>query len=313
MNTSRSLPSGKTIVAIGNFDGVHRGHQALLQQARTISVARNIPLIALTFDPHPRRYFRPDSAPFLMTRADVKNDMLCTFGADHIETLAFDAALANLSADDFVTQILRDRLHADTIVIGPDFHFGHNRMGNADTLRAAGFDVPHTSLVLDHAGIPLSSTRVRSLLQQGHIETASDILGWEYFVRGTVARGDRRGRTLGFPTANIDMGDILAPAHGVYAAWVTRRTASATRYMAAVNIGHRPMFHTPRVLLEAHLLDFTGDLYGETMDIYPIQKIRDEARFDTIDGLTAQMKKDCDFARKLLGSSPVVLPLSGEG
>lgn len=293
----------QTVVAIGNFDGVHVGHQALIDKGRAVARDQNMPFIVLTFDPHPRRFFRPDSAPFIITSSPIKSEKLKERGADHIIALPFDHRIAELSAHDFIDQICRAQLNAHTIIIGSDFHFGHNRTGNADTFRAAGLQVIDVPLTLDHAGIPISSTRIRALLQQGDIENASAILGSPYVIRGTVERGDQRGRTLGFPTANIDMGDMLAPAHGIYAGWVMTAQNPMKRYMAAINIGHRPMFHTPRVLLEAHILDFSGDLYGQTLDILPVQKIRDEAKFDTIDKLISQMKKDCDFVRNLLEQS----------
>lgn len=289
-----------TVVAIGNFDGTHRGHQILLSRARDIATKNDTSFLVLTFDPHPRRFFRPDSPPFLITDPVIKNEQLYACGADHVVRIPFDTDLANLDPSAFIDQILKDRMRAGTIVIGADFHFGHNRAGNADTLRTAGFNVINIPLILDHAGIPISSTRIRSLLQEGRVEDASNLLGSAYTLRGIVKRGDQRGRVLGYPTANIDFGDILAPAHGIYAAFVDIEGQMGPAHRAAANIGHRPMFHTPRVLLEAHLLDFSADLYGKTLRVRLVQKLRDEARFDTIDGLTDQMKKDCDSARKLL-------------
>ncbi len=304
------LDGQNTVVAIGNFDGVHRGHHVLLKAAHHIAVTQNMPLLVLTFSPHPRRFFRPESAPFLITDQPTKTEQLRTAGATAVVTLPFDAALAALDPTAFMEHILRDQLHAQTIVIGTDFHFGHNRAGHAGTLRTAGFEVIEVPLVLDHAGIPISSTRIRSLLQEGRLDDAHDLLGRSYTIQGIVKQGDQRGKILGFPTANIDMGDILSPAHGVYAAFVKVEgptnpigMTSPNWYKAAINIGHRPMFHTPRVLLEAHLLDFSGDLYDKPLRVQLVQRIRDEARFNTIDGLIAQMKKDCDSARKLLEQS----------
>lgn len=294
----------QTVVAIGNFDGVHVGHQALLDKGREIAHAQSMPFIVLTFDPHPRRFFRPDSAPFIITSPAIKSEKLKEWGADHIIALPFDYKIAQLSATDFTHQICRNQLNAHTIIIGSDFHFGHNRTGNADTFRAAGIQVMDIPLTLDHAGIPISSTRIRALLQQGDIANASALLGFQYAIRGAVEQGDRRGRALGYPTANINMEDILSPAHGIYAGWVIPPIDPTRPHRAAINIGHRPMFHTPRVILEAHILDFSDNLYGQTLDIFPVQKIRDEAKFNTIDGLIDQMKKDCDFARELLELEP---------
>jgi riboflavin kinase / FMN adenylyltransferase len=235
----------------------------------------------------------------LITPGAVQHERLAAHHIDGLVTLAFDQALSHLSPDQFIDQILRDHLQARAIVVGEDFHFGHNRSGTIDTLRAGGFTVQSPPLKRDPHGTVISSTRIRGCLAEGHINDANALLGWNWFLRGMVVHGDARGRTLGYPTANIWLHDTVAPAHGIYAAWVTR--PNAARYMAAVAIGRRPMFEVSRTLCEAHLLDFSGDLYDQILDVQPVQKLRDEVRFDTLDALVAQMKKDCDLTRILLG------------
>lgn len=286
------------VVAIGNFDGVHLGHADLLGRARSLASKRSAPLVVLTFTPHPRRFFRPDDAPFLLTPGVMQHDRLATHAVEGVVTVAFDQPFSHLSPEQFINQILHARLHAQAVVVGTDFHFGHNRAGNIDTLRQAGFLVETSPLIRDTHGVVISSTRVRGCLAEGHIDEANALLGWNWFLHGMVVHGDARGRTLGYPTANIWLHETVAPAHGIYAAWVTLPNKS--RHMAAVAIGRRPMFEVPQTLCEAHLLNFTGDLYDQILAVEPVRKLRDEARFDTLDALVAQMKKDCDSARNLL-------------
>jgi riboflavin kinase/FMN adenylyltransferase len=287
------------VVAIGNFDGVHVGHQALFQTARALANELRAPFAVLTFYPHPRAYFRPDTAPFLLAPPDVQCDRFAACGADGVFMLAFDDALASLSPRDFIDQILKTKLGVVHVVVGDDFHFGHNRMGTVKTIQDGGIPVTSVPLVMDTAGIPYSSTRIRAALQEGHVGDANMMLGWEWEMRGVVEHGDKRGRALGYPTLNIDLGATICPAHGIYAARV-QVGDDEIWYGSAVSLGMRPMFMVSRPLLEAHVFGFSRDVYGQTARVRLVQKLRDEAKFGRLDDLVAQMKKDCDSARKLL-------------
>jgi riboflavin kinase/FMN adenylyltransferase len=287
------------VVAIGNFDGVHVGHQDLLRRARARADARGIALVVLTFTPHPRRFFRPDCPPFLITPPSIQTERLKKCGVDGVVQVRFDRALSLLSPEAFITEILTERLRASDIVVGDDFHFGHDRAGSVDTLRAAGFSVLAVPLFIDAHGQAVSSTRVRGCLEEANLARAAELLGWQWFIRGLVVHGDARGRTLGYPTANIWLHDTVAPAHGIYAGWVTG--PHLPRHRAAIALGRRPMFAVDQTLCEAHLLDFSGDLYDQILDIELVAKLRDESRFDSLEALIAQMKKDCDLAKELLG------------
>ena len=287
------------VVAIGNFDAVHRGHQDLLAYARKQADAAHVALAVLTFEPHPRRVFRPDDPPFRVTPLDLKIERLQRAGVDHVYVCAFDWNLAGLSPDAFITTILKDQLTPHSLVIGQDFHFGHNRAGQADLLRHHGYVVENLSLKTDMHRAVISATRVRGAIQAGHMDEANDLLGWDWEIRGTVGHGDKRGRTIGYPTANVPLGETIHPSYGVYATWV-RVAGEATWHMAATNIGIRPMFEVPTGLIEAHILDFSADLYGKPLCIRPVQKIRDEMKFDSLDALIAHIAKDCDMTRQLM-------------
>lgn len=287
------------VIVIGNLDGVHIGHQVLLKAGRAVADARGVPLTVLTFDPHPRVYFRPDTPPFLLTPDGLKGDLLRAYGADQVVTIPFDTHLAEMMPQVFMDDVLRGQLKATHVVVGSDFHFGHNRAGNIATLIQGNFIVTSVPLYTDHAGIAFSSTRIRATIQDGHIGDANAMLGWEWEIRGVVAHGDKRGRTLGYPTLNIDLGATICPAHGIYAARV-QVGGDETWYGSAVSLGTRPMFAVEKPLLEAHLFEFDRDVYGAPVRVHLVQKLRDEAKFGTLDDLVAQMKKDCDSARKLL-------------
>lgn len=300
-NLSSPLPLQyrNAVVAIGNFDAIHRGHQMLLAQARAWATSLQTSLIVLTFEPHPRRLFRPDDLPFRVTPLAVKCERLREFGVDAVAVLPFDWDVAQQSAGDFMQLILRDALGARGIVVGHDFHFAHNRTGNVDMLRSCGFDVQAPALFIDERHGVISATRVRGLLQAGAIKEANDLLGWPWEIRGEVGHGDKRGRTIGYPTANVALGETIHPAYGVYATWV--RVEGDEMWMkAATNIGIRPMFEVQIGLVEAYLLDFTGDLYGKTLHIRPVQKIRDEMKFASLDLLVAQIEQDCAAVRMIL-------------
>lgn len=287
------------VVAIGNLDGVHLGHKALLEAAYTRARQQNKSFGVLTFDPHPRRLFRPDDPPFLITPGDLKLDRLRENSVDVVYIAAFTSAFAHLSADDFVQKILMESLGTQDVVIGFDFHFGHERTGDHATLTRAGLNVTRVALLHDAQDLPYSASRVRQAIAMGHMDDANALLGWNFEIRGIVIHGDKRGRTLGYPTANMTLGDSVRPAYGVYAARV-QIMGENIWHKAAINIGIRPMFATHEALLEAHLLDFSGDLYGRTLRVQPVKYLRSEMKFDGVDALKEQMARDCAQARQLL-------------
>lgn len=285
------------VVCIGNFDGVHRGHQALLLAAQQVSPH----VIVLTFEPHPRQIFSPDTKPFRITTPEQKNDLLRRYGAREIITMPFSRDFASMSAEEFISNIIRKQAKADYVVVGEDFHFGKDRAGHVSMLQthADKGEFGLTVLALAGDGDKWSSTNIRGALHIGDIALANHMLGWRYNLSALVVEGDKRGRELGFPTANQYPGDRQLPSYGVYASWVHHQ---GKRYKGATNIGIRPMFHSAVPLVETHLLDFDGDLYGQNLTVEPVVKLRDEARYDTLDALVTQIAADCAQARELLGS-----------
>ena len=290
------------VLCIGNFDGVHQGHRQLLGAARNVAERRGRPLGVLTFQPHPRRLFRPDDPPFCITPPEVEQRLLGELGIDVLFSLRFDWDFASQSAEAFITNVLKGGIRPSHIVVGYDFRFGQLRTGTADTLREAGFAVTVVEELADDEHQAFSSSRVRVALRHGDVETANRMLGWQWEIEGRVVTGNRRGHTLGFPTANVELGETLHPAYGVYAAWALVEGEDTWR-PAATNIGIRPMFELPIGQVEAHILDFDRDIYGETLRVRPVKKIRGEARFATLDELIAQMRIDCRNTEELLGLS----------
>ena len=290
------------VLCIGNFDGLHRGHRTLLAAARSIAERKGRPLGVLTFEPHPRRLFRPDDPPFRITPPLVERRLLRELGIDVLFALRFDWDFASQSADGFVANVLTRSIQPTHIVVGYDFRFGQLRTGTAETLRQAGFAVTVVDELADEVHHALSSSRVRAALRHGDLETANRFLGWEWEVEGEVVVGNRRGHTLGFPTANVELGETLHPAYGVYAAWALVEGEAVWR-PAAINIGIRPMFELPVGQLEAHILDFDRDIYGEPLRVRPVEKLRGEARYASLEELVEQMRIDCRITRKLLGIS----------
>lgn len=287
------------VVAIGNFDAVHLGHRALIAAAKAEAQKKNVACAVLTFEPHPRRVFRPDDPPFRVTPIAVKLERLAACGADVVYVCPFNWELAALSPEDFIRTILKDKLNPVSVVVGKDFHFGHNRAGNADFMRQNGLNVIDVTLTEDaHRGV-ISATRIRGALQAGHIDEANELLGWAWEIRGIVGHGDKRGRTIGYPTANVPLGETLHPSYGVYATLV-RVDGQGEWMKAATNIGIRPMFQVQTGLVEAHILDFDGDLYCKELHIRPVKKIRDEMKFDSLDALIKQIDADCIEAREIL-------------
>lgn len=289
------------VIALGNFDGFHAGHQAVVGRAVRHAKDEGRPAIVATFDPHPVRFFRPDVAPFRLTTLDQRQELFGAAGADAMLVLPFDAALAGTSAEDFITGLLLDRYGAAGVVTGSDFVFGKGRGGNvvtlADHARRLGFFTEMVSPV-DDAEEVISSSRIRDALQAGDCATATRLLTRPFTVRGTVQHGDKNGRLLGFPTANLDMGSYLRPRYGIYA--VTGRLPDGRVLKGAANLGIRPSFDPPKELLEPHFFDFSGDLYGQDIDVAFHAFLRGETKFEDMDALTAQIAADCDAARELL-------------
>lgn len=295
MNTSVNKP----VVAIGNFDGVHRGHAALLAAGKRIAAFENRKLVVLTFEPHPRSFFKPQDPPFRITPEGVKERRLTALGVDHVDVLDFNAVMANLTPEQFIDMVIVGHADAAHVVVGADFHFGKGRAGTVETLRTDGrFNVDGVALEI-LADEPVSSTRIRAALQRGDIAAANAMLGWEWEMEGQVVRGDARGRELGYPTANIPLGDAMPPAYGIYA---VRVLIDGVWRDAVASIGIRPMFQLKAPLLEVYVFDFDGDLYGRSLRVRPVKKLRDEARFDGIEPLKAQMNRDVADAKAALAA-----------
>lgn len=297
-------PHEGSVITIGAYDGVHLGHQAVIALVRERAQALGALSIVLTFDRHPASVVRPESAPKLLTDPEQKLEMLAATGVDATVMCHFGPSRAVESPEDFVRELLVDRLNARCVVVGSDFHFGHQRRGNVALLRSMGaqlgFDVEPVDLVarVDGVNEPVSSTAIRRALAGGEVEVAGRLLGRAFEVRGVVAKGDQRGRTIGFPTANVIMPDsVCLPADGVYAGFYER--PDGTVHACAINLGRRPTFyeHADHSLLEAHLLDFNGDLYGESAKVKFVGFLRSERKFDGIDALVAQLKADVEATR----------------
>ena len=288
------------VIAVGNFDGVHRGHQALLREARGIADKLGKKLGVLTFEPHPRRLFRPDDPPFRLTPLAVKKRRLEESGIDLLFSLTFDWDFASQSAEQFIDRVLKDSLRPAHIIVGKDFCFGQLRKGNPETLKDAGLPVDVIEkVVCDAEGDSISSSRIRQSLRSGDIEAANGWLGWPWEIEGTVVRGDQRGRELGFPTANAGLGETLHPAYGVYASLV--KIGNEKEWLpSATNIGIRPMFKLAEGQMETFIFDFSRDIYGQSLRVRPVKRLRGEAKFESLDALIVQMKADCEQARRIL-------------
>jgi riboflavin kinase/FMN adenylyltransferase len=291
------------VVALGNFDGVHAGHQAVIGAAVADARQRGVPALVATFDPHPVRHFQPDAAPFRLTTLDQRQHYLAAAGADAMVVFSFGAQLANVTAEEFVRDWLGGHLGVTGVVTGEDFTFGKARGGNVavlETLGAAhGITAKAVGAVSDGEG-PISSSRIRAALQAGDCETATRLLTRPFAVAGEVAHGDKNGRKLGFPTANVDMGAYLRPRYGIYA--VRGRLPDGRVVDGAANLGIRPTFDPPKELLEPHFFDFSGDLYGQMIEVEFISFLRPEQKFDSLNALMVQMGLDCDKARSILAA-----------
>ncbi len=290
-----------SVLAIGNFDGMHKGHVALIQEALSFARKNNMPMGVLTFEPHPRQIFQPNESPFRITPPAVKRQKIEELGIDFLVELEFTRDLAQKSPDDFVKDILIEHIGVDHIFIGEDFHFGQNRTGSVETLRSHALNVTSIDILEDEHTQKYSASHVRSHLRRGLISEANQILGWEWEIQGHVIHGDKRGRELGYPTANVSLNDTLHPAFGVYATYV-QIEGETHWHSAATNIGIRPMFETKNALVEAYLFNFNEDIYGKMLRIRPIQKLRDEARFNSLEDLVTQIEKDCQKIKTILSS-----------
>ena len=291
------------VVALGNFDGFHLGHQAVAGEAIKQAKAAGRPAIIATFDPHPVRFFMPDAPWFRLSTLEQRQRLFEEAGADAMLVFDFDASLAATTAEDFIGKLLMERLGISAVVTGEDFTFGKGRGGNINVLRELGavHGLGSTAMgpVTDEGGI-ISSSRIREALQAGDCATATNLLTRPFSVEGVVQHGDKNGRLLGFPTANIDMGHYLRPRYGIYA--VKGRLPDGRVLNGAANLGIRPSFDPPKELLEPHFFDFAEDLYGQTIEVEFHAFIRGEAKFEDMDALMAQMQADCDMARDILGT-----------
>jgi riboflavin kinase/FMN adenylyltransferase len=291
------------IVALGNFDGFHVGHQAVVARAVERARTEGRPVLVATFDPHPVRFFKPGTPPFRLTTLDQRERLFAAAGADATIVFRFDAALAATSAEGFAAERLLGLIGAAGVVTGEDFTYGRGRGGDIAVLREAGarlgFSVDAVGPVADAEG-PISSSRVRDALQAGDCEAAARLLTRPFAIEGAVEHGDKRGRAIGYPTANIGLGPYLRPRFGIYA--VLGRLPDGRVLDGAANLGIRPSFEPPRELLEPYFFDFEGDLYGQTVEVELISFLRPEAKFDSLEALTAQMAADCDEARRRLAA-----------
>jgi riboflavin kinase/FMN adenylyltransferase len=299
------------VVAMGNFEGVHRGHRAVISAALARARSLGRPAAALTFEPHPRAFFNPGEALFHLTDASQKLRLFAATGLDGAFMMKFDAALAALDPAAFIERVLLARYATAGVAIGFDFHFGKARAGSPDYLKAEGerrgFHVDVVPALTDR-GARISSGAVRTALAEGRPEAAAELLGYPWFVTGEVTHGDKRGRELGYPTANLRLDPGCALRHGVYA---VRVEIDGRRVDGVANFGRRPMFDTGVVLLEVFLFDFSGDLYGRTLDVAVIAWIRPEFKFDSVDELIHRMDEDCRIARIALRRAGDVFPALG--
>jgi len=292
------------VVALGNFDGVHKGHQQVLAHSIAISRDLDAPPLAVTFDPHPRRFFKPHESPFLLTDLTERERAVLSLGMEALVALRFDEALSRLSPEAFIDTVLHQALRARAVVVGADFVFGRGRTGTAKELiqhsAERGMRAETVDLQLGPDGERYSSSGVRKALRSGDVREAARMLGRPWAVRGPVLRGDQRGRTIGFPTANLNLGELVRPRRGVYAVCVELETGA--RYDGVANCGRRPTIGDDRELMEAYLFDFSGDLYGRPIRIELMEFIRDEQRFDGLDALKAQIGEDMQTARRQLAA-----------
>ena len=293
--------AGGVVVALGNFDGVHLGHAAVVGRAVEEARRRGVRSVALTFDPHPRAVLRPGSEPKLLTIPDVREELLLGCGVDEVRAIRFDRELSEKGPREFVRDVLVGEHGAGAVVVGENFRFGYRASGDFEDLRRCMRELGGEAYAVPiyASGVDVSSSRIRNLLAEGEAQEAAKLLGRAYLLRGEVVEGDRRGRSIGFPTANI-LSDprALVPGRGVYAGYVI---FGGERYGACTNVGVAPTFDRRESKVEAHLLDFEGDLYGEVVDVTFEECLRPEMRFDGIGELKAQIARDVETTRRLVG------------
>jgi riboflavin kinase/FMN adenylyltransferase len=292
------------VIALGNFDGFHRGHQAVAGEAIRWAQSEGRPSIIATFDPHPVRFFKPDVPPFRLTTLEQRQELYLAAGATAMLVFHFDAELAGTSAEDFIQAILIDRFGAHGVVTGGDFTFGKGAKGNVELLRTLGGERGLHARVVEAVTTGdevVSSSRIRQALRDGDPQEAARLLTRPFAIRGIVEHGDKRGRTIGYPTANVTIDNYLRPRYGIYA--VTGRLLATGQVLhGAANIGIRPQFEPPKELLEPYFFDFSGDLYGQEIEVAFHHFLRGEAKFDSLEALIEQMDRDCAEARRLLSS-----------
>lgn len=298
-------PLRNAVVALGNFDGFHRGHQAVVARARAIAREEGRPLIVATFSPHPSRIFNPDVPFFRLTTLDQRARLFAAAGADAMLVFNFTRELAAVSADDFIDDWLIGLIGAAVVVTGQDFTFGRGRSGSVMALQQRGPELglraESVGAVSDEDG-PISSSRIREALQNGDCATATRLLTRPFAIEGVVQHGDKLGRSIGFPTANIPFDRYQRPAFGIYA--VRGHLADGRVLDGAANLGIRPTFDPPKELFEPHFFDFSGDLYGQTIEVDLVHFIRPEAKYDTLEALIAQIDADCTEAKRVLAITP---------
>ena len=299
-------PAKGCVVAIGNFDGVHTGHRALIAEAAATARKLGAPLGVLTFEPHPREFFGRGAEPFRLTLLPMKTRLMGAMGVEHMFALAFDEKLASLPAQEFIGRILVRDLQAKHVVVGADFAFGKGRTGTADTLRDAEkaglFGLTIVQPVCCDESEAFSSSRIRALIREGKFAAAAALLGHPWEIEAEIVHGDKRGRDLGYPTANQRVERYLRPPFGVYAVRVLIEGESAWREGAA-NFGIRPMFRIEEPIFETFILDFSGDIYGKIMRVQPIAHLRPEMSFEGLEALKERIKQDCVAARAVLKST----------
>jgi riboflavin kinase/FMN adenylyltransferase len=300
------------VVAMGNFEGVHRGHRAVIAAAVERARALGRPAAALTFEPHPRAFFKPHEPLFRLTDESAKLRLFAATALDGAIVMKFNGTLAGLAPDAFIGDVLVGRLGVAGVVVGFDFHFGKGRAGTPALLKEQGerrgFAVDIVPAQLD-GGMRISSGAVRAALMAGNADEATELLGYPWFVTAKVVHGDKRGRELGFPTANLRLDPDCGLRHGIYA---VRVEVDGKRYDGVANFGRRPMFDTGVVLLEVFLFDFAGDLYGRTLDVAVVAWIRPEFKFDSLDALVGRIEEDCRMAKMALASAGDAFPPLGK-
>lgn len=297
------------VLAIGNFDGVHFGHQQVIADARALAAAKNAPLGLMLFDPHPQQFFAPEAPPFRLTRLVTRAALLADLGVDFTLALPFDATMAACEAEDFISDILLAQLGVSAVCVGYDFCFGKGRRGNFAMLQniggEMGFETFATEAVLQpNSTSPFSSSAIRNFLRDGDPEQAAQLMGHAFAIEAEVQKGDQRGRTIGFATANMPLHDYVLPKFGVYAvsAEVLDGAFAGQTLKGVANLGMRPTVGTDKPRLESHFFDFEGDLYGANLRVSLLHFIRPEQKFDGLDALKAQISMDSDQAREMLGS-----------